>query len=192
MTQMRKLRVGFDLDGVILYNPARILRPVLHPLLTRSFGKKNLHFYKPQNKLSRFFWKLAHKSSLFPARGFTQLCRLIEDGDIEAYIISGRYRMLEDDFTSWTKKLNDHNSFSGIFFDEDDLEPHVFKRKMINQLKLDVFVEDNWDIVQSLQDMTGKNIEVLWISNVLDSAIGYRRKFFSLRSVVEYLKTKVK
>jgi len=39
----RPLRVGFDLDGVLLYNPARIARPLV------AFVKK--HFLKKRTKL---------------------------------------------------------------------------------------------------------------------------------------------
>ena len=58
---------------------------------------------------------------------------------------------------------------------------------MIKKLNLDIYVEDNWDIVNHL-NVEIKNqkskIKIFWIFNLLDRNIKYKNKFSSLKSVI--------
>jgi hypothetical protein len=82
--------------------------------------------------------------------------------------------------------MNAKNYFKSTFYNQDNLQPHVFKEKMINKLQLDYFFEDNWDIVKHLNKKT--KAKIFWISNPLDSAISYNFKFYTLQDAVNYLK----
>lgn len=177
------LRVGFDLDGVLLYNPARIIRPIM------SFVKKYLlrrdlnKFYYPKNKIEKIIWWFLHKSSLWPSPGISQLLILIKQKKIKAYIVSARYELLEKDFSRWSRILDPNKLFLGYFYNNKNDQPQLFKEKMIKKLKLDIFVEDNWDIVSHLNS----KLRILWIYNILDSNIKYKYKFSSLKNVIKYL-----
>jgi hypothetical protein len=57
---------------------------------------------------------------------------------------------------------------------------------MIKKLNLDIFVEDNWDIVKYLKNI--KKTKIFWIYNLLDKKIKYQYKFKSLKEVVSFLK----
>src|SRR3989344_6948395 len=92
------LKVGFDLDGVLLYNPARIIRPIM-AFIKKYLLKRNINkYYYPKNRLEKLFWWFLHKSSLGPAAGIDELISLIKQKKIKAYIISARYELLESDF----------------------------------------------------------------------------------------------
>jgi len=58
---------------------------------------------------------------------------------------------------------------------------------MINKLDLDIFVEDNWDIVKHLK-MKNEKLKIYWIYNIFDRSINYKYKFSSLKNVINYLK----
>lgn len=182
----KPLKVGFDLDGVLLYNPARILRlPIT--LFKRIFIKKRQKkFLVPSSPFSKFIWKTLHWSSLFIAPGFEEIEKLAKKGAIEAYIISARYNFLQDDFHHWIKKLNKNSPFTGIHFNEKNEQPHLFKEKMLHKLGLDVFVEDNYDIVSHLNGKT--QTKIFWIYNFLDRAIDHSYKFANLSKAVEQIK----
>lgn len=189
MKENKVLRVGFDLDGVILYNPARIFRPLI--ALTKSLffdHKKPLHFYYPKSKMEKFFWRFFHLSSIFPSPGLDQLEKLINDKKIKAYLITARYSFLKKDLDFWIKKLKLKKYFSGIYYNQKDEQPHLFKEKMIKKLKLDIFVEDNWDIVDYLNKKLNKNSKIFWIYNLLDRKINYHYKFPVLSQVVKKLR----
>ncbi|MEK7097098.1 MAG: hypothetical protein AAB705_03140 [Patescibacteria group bacterium] len=187
----KQLRVGFDLDGVLLYNPARIIRPIMS-FVKKYVLKRDLNkFYYPKNKIEKFIWWLLHKSSLWPSHGIKELIKLVKQKKINAYVVSARYELLQKDFIHWINIIDPDKAFSGYFYNNKNDQPQLFKEKMINKLKLDIFVEDNWDIVSHLNlKSKGQNpkAKIFWIYNLLDRNINYKSKFSSLKNVVEYIK----
>ncbi len=190
--QNKKLKVGFDLDGVLLYNPARIFRPVtitLKKVLPKKKTNSVIHFYYPKSSLEKLIWRIVHWSSMFPAEGLADIEKLAKDGKIEPYIITSRYDSLKDDFHNWLKKMNAHVIFKGTFHNKTDMQPHEFKEKMVKELGLDYFIEDNWDIVSHINKNT--KTKGIWITNLFDKHIDYDLKYLSLRDAMNFIKKKV-
>lgn len=182
----RPLRVGFDLDGVLLYNPARISRPVV-AFVKKHFLKKHTNsFYIPKSGLEKRMWSIFHLSSLFPTTGHKQLKNFIKKNNIEAYIITARYGFLEKDFKKWVKKLDPDHVFKDYYQNKENHQPHLFKKEMIDKLRLDVFVEDNWDIVRMVKPQT--KAKMFWITNILDRNVYHEYKFNGIEQVVRKLK----
>jgi hypothetical protein len=184
------LKVGFDLDGVLLYNPARIFRPIIYFIKKYILKRNTNQFYYPKNKLEQLIWLFLHKSSLFPTPGVKEIKQLIKEKKIKAYVISARYESLKEDFLSWKKKIDPENLFSSWYYNEKNDQPHLYKEKMIKKLNLDIFVEDNWDIVNYLKSQMSnlkskKKTKIFWIYNLLDRNIKYRYKFSSLKEVIK-------
>lgn len=181
----KTIRIGFDLDGVILDNPSRIFRS----LISRSkkahlFPRKELEFYHPSSSLEQFLWLMIHKSSFRLANGFHDLEELVlSHKNIEIYVVSARFACLKSDTLRWQKIINRKNIFKAIYFNSQDEQPHFFKKRMIEKLSLDYFVEDNWDVASFLAKNQHKT-QVWWMSNLLDSTIDYPYKFFSFKAIV--------
>lgn len=177
------LKVGFDLDGVLLYNPARIARPII-VFFKKIFLRKEVDkFHYPQTKIQKLIWLMLHKVVFGPALGYEELKQLIKTKKIKAYIITGRNESLKDDYNRWMKKLEAKKYFSGCFFNDKNEQPYLFKERMIRKLKLDLYVEDNWDIVNYLKKQT----KILWIYNIFDRNINYKYKFSSLKNVLRFI-----
>ncbi|MDH7476276.1 MAG: hypothetical protein QHH09_02270 [Microgenomates group bacterium] len=184
------LKVGFDLDGVLLYNPARIARPIIYFLKKYLLKRKTDQFYYPKNRLEQFIWLLLHKTSLFPQPGINELKNLIKEKKIKAYVISARYESLKEDFNYWKKRIDPDNLFSGWYYNEKNQQPYDFKTRMIKKFNLDIFVEDNWDIVKKLKVKSQKSkvkTKIFWIYNLFDKNIKYQYKFKNLKEVVLFL-----
>lgn len=182
------LKVGFDFDGVVLYNPARVLRPFLGYIRgkKKQNGSTKLVFYHPKKKLERWFWWLAHQSSLFPASGLDEVRQMVANHQLDAYIITGRSTFLKADFENRLKSIKAEKFIKKSFITEADEQPHEFKARMINSLKLDCYVEDNWNIAQYLADKT--KARIFWISNMADYHFSYPDKYLSFSAVVEELR----
>ena len=191
MSIKKPIRVGFDMDGVLLYNPARIVRPLVSILKKKKIiHRKELQFFVPETIWQKTFWKFFHKSSLFVSPGMKQIEQLVKDGKIEAYVVTGRFGHLEKDTNKWFKKFNKNNVFKQCFMNEKDEQPHLFKKRKIKELKLDYFIEDNWDIVQYLNNTFNSakpKLKIVWISNFLDFKKEYKYKFLSLTTVFKDL-----
>lgn len=182
----KKLLIGFDLDGVVLYNAVRIFRLPIAIGKRFFLKKKALKFYYPKSPLEKKLWSLLHLSSLFVAPGFETIKTLVREEKIAAYIISSRYSFLKDDFEKWLEKIEAKKYFSGSFYNKNDEQPHFFKERMIKKLKLDIFIEDNWDIVEHLSKET--ETKIFWVYNLLDKNIKYKYTFPSLLKTILYIK----
>lgn len=182
----KALRIGFDLDGVILYNPVRIFRPLasfFKPLVFKPNGQK---FYFPRTGPEKFLWRILHKTSFWEASGLKDIGHLASTRKIEPYIITARYDFLKNDVEQWFKKIQVHTHFSKCIYNTKNEEPHFFKERMIRDLNLDVFVEDNWGIVEYLSTKFSRT-KIVWIYNLLDSTIPYPYKFPSLKKTIEHI-----
>jgi glycosyltransferase involved in cell wall biosynthesis len=192
------LKVGFDFDGVLMYNPARVIRPIVSFFKRKKLliRRKELDFFIPKTPFQkRFFW-LLHQSSLFPAIDLDEIRRLVEAGEIEAYVITGRYSFLKSDFERWLKRINAKDIFKGTYSNEKDEQPHLFKARKIEELGLDVFIEDNWDIVNFLHRKFWtkggvKKVKILWIYNLFDRNIRFDRRFSQLSDALKHIKQKM-
>ena len=184
----KALKVGFDMDGVILYNPIRFVRPIaklFKPFKSALLKQKKESFYFPKSKIEQFLFRLLHKTSFIPNSALKDIKKLVRAKKIKAYIITGRYSFLTKDYETWLKKIKAETIFDKCYQNKEDLQPNEFKEKMIKKLNLDVYVEDNWDIIQKLNHHTPAKI--FWLTNVLDRNIKYSYKFFNLKSALNYL-----
>lgn len=189
--KLKPLRVGFDLDGVILYNPARVIRPIVSFLKKRKLliKRDELKFYYPKSPWEKMIWRLFHKSSIFQASGLDTLKQLVDEGKVEAYIVTARFGYLEEDFAEWLKKIQADTIFKKCYMNKGNQQPHLFKKKMLDILNLDVFVEDNWDIVNYLHKQG--NTKAFWIYNIFDKKIQHPHKFPHLRKAVSEIEKMV-
>ncbi|MFA6513609.1 MAG: hypothetical protein WCT34_05485, partial [Patescibacteria group bacterium] len=191
-------RVGFDLDGVLLYNPARIARPIVSFIKRSFFKKKDLKFYSPHTYWQKQLWRLFHKSSIFIAPGLDEIKKLIREKKIKAYIVTARYSYLKNDLEKWLINMKIDKYFSGIFYNQKDEQPHIFKKRVIEKLNLDIFVEDNWDIVNylnlknsQLSRKRSPKIKIFWIYNIFDRNQDFLNKFPNLKSVVKIIERNI-
>lgn len=183
------LKVGFDLDGVILQNPLRNFRLVAKKLKIVKpfiFKQKVKPFYIPRSKFEQLLWRILHWSSWRIDPSFEEVEKLLKRRKMKIYIITARFSFLKEDFEFWKKKVNKNKIFTDCIMNKKNLQPDEFKIQMINKLKLDFFVEDNFDIVEKLNHHT--KAKILWLTNFFDQRIIYPYKFFSLKEIIDYLK----
>lgn len=166
-----------------------MFRPLVALTKKNVLHKEKVRFYVPQKKLAKLLWNMAHKSSLFVAPGFYDTVKLLKEKNIKVYLITGRFGTLQEDFEKWMKKIHAKDHFEAFYHNPKDEQPQIFKKRMIDELKLDVFIDDNWDIVNYLSDeFKDTNKKILWITNLLDRRIQYKYKFPSVRKVYEFFK----
>lgn len=182
------IKIGLDLDGVILYNPARIVRPLIavwkHFMSPRQ---KTLTFYYPKTRFEQYIWKFLHKTSLFIAPGFREILQMAHNKEIKLYIITARYVFMGHDFKQWVKTVDKKNALSGAYYNEKNEQPHLYKQRMISSLQLDYYVEDNWDIVNHLQNTAKQGVKIFWVYNIFDRNIPYPHKIPYLKKFADFI-----
>lgn len=171
----RKIRIGLDFDGVVAYNPFRVVRSPISFFKREILGIKKLRFFVPQAKWERIFWIIIHESSVFPARGTGLLKELATRDDVEFYLITARFSFLQPSLYRWLDRYGLRKVFKEVHMNLHDEQPHVHKLQTINKLKLDYFVEDNLDIVSYLSGKT--QTKIFWIYNLSDRKVPYPNKY---------------
>lgn len=188
---IKKIQLGIDFDGVIAYNPFRLIRAPITFVKSQIFGKRKLKFYYPKNRVEKLIWKILHDSSILPARGINFLIELVENGTLEVHIISGRYNYLEDHLLKWLNKYKLKKYFKTININRKDRQPHLFKEELIKARKVDFFIEDNLDIVNYLSHPSrnySKKVKIFWIYNLIDRFKDYPYKYPYLEKALRDLK----
>lgn len=181
----RPVRVGFDLDGVLFFNPLRVVRRPIELVKKHILKKNTVDFYIPKSSLEKLIWKIAHMSSIRPASGWQKIRELTEAGLIEPYLITARFECLKNDFARCKSRISADDYFAGTHHNSKDEQPHLFKERMVKELDIQYFVEDNWNIVNHLSKNT--NTKVIWISNVVDQDIQFEERVFDLSSAMKRL-----
>jgi hypothetical protein len=182
---MKKVKVGIDFDGVLAYNPLRIFRLPVSFLKGYIVPKKKSEFYIPKNPLMQFAFWVPHQMSIFPAIGADLLRKAMEQGDIEAHLVSGRYAYLHPGLIQWLKWQKMYHLFKSVNGNSLDEQPHIYKERMIKDLNLDYFIEDNLNIVEHLK--TKSRARVMWIYNIFDRNYIYPHKYPYLKKALEVI-----
>jgi len=176
----RRIKLGLDFDGVVAYNPFRLVRAPWAYFKRRILKVRKLTFFYPKNNLEKYIWKILHDSSILPANGTEILEELVTGKSVEAHLITGRYRFLNNHLYNFLDKYEMRNIFKSINFNKRDIQPHIFKEELIRKLGIEVFVEDNWDIVEYLSDKKRKypnKVKIFWIYNLIDRYREYKYKY---------------
>jgi hypothetical protein len=177
------IKVGIDFDGVLVYNPLRIFRLPVYFLKEHFIPRQKTEFYIPKTPLSRFIFWVPHQMSIVPAVGTTLLREAIQNGDIEAHLVSARYGYLHHGLEHWLKWQKLNRLFTTVNANAYDEQPYLYKERMIRELNLDYFIEDNLNIVQYLEPKS--RAKVLWIYNIFDREYEYPYKFPYLKKALE-------
>lgn len=180
----KKIVVGFDFDGVVAYNPARIVRLPISYFKEHLLGNTSVSFFVPKTPMTRLLWALAHESSVFPAMGASLLRDLVRQGDIEAHLVTGRFGFLEENLLRFLRRWDLERVFTSVTLNTKEEQPHLFKERVIREKKFDYYVEDNWDIVQYLS-RKHLGTTVHWIYNVFDRGKAYPDKYPYVRKSLE-------
>lgn len=165
MTQ-GKIRVGFDFDGVLFYNPVRLLRAPLDVFKKKVLKVPSTTFFVAKSPLSRLVMRAVHYSSFMPNIGIREFEKLLSDPRFEVHIITARQAFLASDMCTLMRIYNVAIDRNIIHTNDTDEQAHLFKEHMLKKLKLQYYVEDNWDIVQHLRAHT--DTKVIWIYNRID------------------------
>lgn len=183
---MKNVTVGFDFDGVVAYNPARIFRLPIALVKRHVLGVTKTSFYVPQGELAKLIWTMMFATSVFPAKGAALLRQLVARGSIEAHLVTARFSFMEGQLERWLRRWGMDTVFASITTNSRNEQPHLFKQRIINTKRFDYFIEDNLDIVRHLAGRTKTN--VFWIYNILDHATPYPHKFPYLEKALKALR----
>lgn len=169
------MHIGFDLDKVFINYPPFIPGKIIDWLYKRGLRdfwplrsptSKELHYRYPKSKLERWVRKLSHFWLLRP-----KIKRNIEfinnfphnPHPHTLYLISSRYKFLEDITRKLLKRYGINGHFKSVHLNLTDDQPHHFKERVIKDLKLDIFIDDDLALLEYLKSAV-PSTTLLWYS----------------------------
>lgn len=159
-----KIRVAFDLDGVIIDKPPLIPKKLLEYLFRGNHDINHLHYRYPKSKLEILVRKLSHFYLFRPPikKNIDFIKNLAKDPKYEIYIVSARYSFLENETANWLKKRKIDHLFEKVIINLENKQPHLYKEEKLKAIKPLVFVDDDWLLADYLVSQnTGINIYCL-------------------------------
>ena len=144
MKKKKIIKIGIDLDGVIINKPFFIPKTLIEWLYRarHNHGKK---YRFPKSKIEVWLRKASHYWLLRPPmkKNLQAIREMAKKKNIQIYIISGRYNFLKEKTKQWSKKHKINGLFKNIFLNTKNQQPHLFKEKMAKKLGLGYYFDDD-------------------------------------------------
>ena len=156
----KKIKVGFDLDGVVINKPLFIPQFIID-LLVRGKKDHQLSYRYPSTNIEREIRILSHNPLFRPPikKNIKLIQKLYKSNGYELFVVSSRYSFLENRTKEWFKFYKKGKFFKKIYINTKNEQPHIYKERMINKLGLDIFIDDDARLVKYLKEnLDGVNI----------------------------------
>jgi FMN phosphatase YigB (HAD superfamily) len=139
-----KIKIAFDLDGVIVDTPPLIPKSLLE-LLFRGTTKEVLHYRFPKSKIERLIRKISHFYLFRPPinKNIEFIKELAKNKSYKLYLISGRYSFIKAETENWLNKREIAAMFDRVYLNLNDEQPHLFKERILKEVKPQIFIDDD-------------------------------------------------
>ncbi len=153
---MEKIKIAFDLDGVIINKPPLVPKSLIERLF-RGNSDEKLHYRFPKSRLEQKIRKLSHFYLLRqPIKKNVEIVKeLAKNPQYELFIISSRYSFLEKETNILFKKWNLNGIFKEVILNVKNEQPHLFKERILKEIKPLIFVDDDGRLADYLVDKLG-------------------------------------
>lgn len=162
MAKKKTVKVGVDLDGVVARHSLGGFwvwaRRVKEKILKKMHSST---YYYPSTPFERQAWKVIDgmrkpfidKDSLFNS--------LSKRNDIRFYLVTSRFKFLEKLTQDWLEKHGLDSHFYRVCINVNDLDPFIFKEKVVKDHNLDFFIDDDLDCINYLKKKN--NVKLYWV-----------------------------
>ncbi len=145
------MKIGFDLDRVFINYPPFVPGFVID-YLYKNHGTKKLSYRIPTSPFEIFIRRVSHWWGFRPPiqQNIDYLNSLAKSGKHELYLISSRYSFLKPQTEYILKKYGLFGSFKKIYLNLQNEQAHEFKKRIIEDLGIDVYIDDDADLINFL------------------------------------------
>ena len=148
----KRIRIGFDLDGVVIGKPFFVPDFVMEKLVRLKIDHQLAYRY-PVSKGERHIRYLSHHPLLRPPirKNIKLIKELYKSNKYELFVVSSRYSFLDRRTKEWFGYYKLRKFFKEIYINEKDEQPHLYKERMIRKLKLKFFIDDDKPLLDFLK-----------------------------------------
>lgn len=157
------MNIGFDLDNIFISTPPFIPKKIID----RLYKKKDngVLLYRIPTTPEQIFRHTTHIPLFRPAiKSNLQFLKTIDKESNKLYLISSRFKFLEKRTEKLVKKFGLHEIFDEMFFNYENLQPHIFKENVIGKLNLDAFIDDDLSLIKHVATNNSKT-RFFWLNS---------------------------
>ncbi len=144
------MRIGFDLDRVFINYPPFVPSKLID-WLYRNHGH-TLSYRIPTSKVEIFIRQLSHLPIFRPPmrKNIKFVQQLASNKKHNLFLISGRYSFLGKQSQTILGKYGLIAPFNKIYLNNKNEQSHLFKSRIIKEEKIELFVDDDADLLNYL------------------------------------------
>jgi hypothetical protein len=179
------MNIGFDLDKVFVSLPPLIPSKVIDLFYK---GKVNHKLkYRTPSKLEQIIRIASHTPLLrSPIIENLEYIKKLNSKNVNKYyLVSSRFGFLKKRTDDLIKKHNLDKIFNAMYFNYENKQPHQFKNEIIKKLNLDMFVDDDLQLLEYLIAENPK-IKFFWLNNKISKTL--KKNLLAIRTLSEMFK----
>lgn len=180
--------MGFDLDKIFIKYPPFIPDILIDKAYKRKINRKLIYRIpsRPEQLLRVFLHYPIFRQPI--KRNIKLVKKLAKKNTNKHYLISGRFGFLKNKTNELIKKHGFDRIFDGLYFNFSDNQPHLFKNEIIKKLRIDLYVDDDLQLLEYLSKDNPK-IKFFWLNN--RQAKPLRKNLFAIKNLSEMFSNKI-
>jgi hypothetical protein len=179
------MNVGFDLDKIFINTPPVVPGKIIEWFYKEKNSRKLK--YRMPSRAEQIIRIFSHYPIFrLPIRKNINYLESLNLANKNNYfLISSRFKFLKSRTDELIKRFNFDKMFNGMYFNYSNLQPHEFKNEMIRKLNIDLFVDDD---LQLLEYLTEKNIKTkfFWLNGKINKPL--KKNLFAIKHISEIFK----
>lgn len=164
------MNIGFDLDKVFIDYPPFVPDKLIDNLYKQA--SNGILLYRIPSRLEQIIRIFSHYPLFRPliTNNMDYVKNLTLTNTNNYYLISSRFSFLEKRTTDLVKRYKLDKIFNTMYFNYSNNQPHHFKNRIIKKLNLDIYVDDDLDLLKYLIDRNPKT-KFFWLNKKISKKI---------------------
>jgi len=179
------MNIGFDLDRVFINFPFFVPSKIIEWL----YKEKDNHElkYRIPSRIEQIIRIFSHYPIFRPpiTQNLNFVRNLTLSNKNKYYLISSRFGFLKKRTDKLIKRYNLNKIFNAMYFNYENKQPHQFKNEVIKKLNLDMFIDDDLQLLEYLTDKNPKT-NFFWLNKKISRPL--KKNLFAIKNISEMLK----
>ncbi|HEX8965007.1 MAG TPA: hypothetical protein VF820_01075 [Patescibacteria group bacterium] len=179
------MNLGFDLDGIFVDKPPFMPKWLIEKLY-KAKDTTVLEYRIPGN-FEQKIRKISHISILRPAikNNIVLLAELAKNKNNNLFLVSSRFNFLRNATEHIEEKYNFSTIFKKMVFNAKNEQPHIFKNRLIKELHIDRFVDDDLSLLFFLAKENPQT-KFYWLNNKETKSLS--QNLFAITNLLSIIK----
>ncbi|MDP4040020.1 MAG: hypothetical protein Q8P57_05575, partial [Candidatus Pacearchaeota archaeon] len=151
-------------------------------------GKKSQELrYRIPSRAEQIIRIFSHHPLLRPpiTKNMNYMKNLASENKNKYYLISSRFSFLDKRTSDLVKRYNLDKIFNTMYFNYSNIQPHIFKNEIIKKINLDIYVDDDLQLLKYLVEKNPKT-KFFWLNKKINKPLG--KNLFAIKSISEIFK----